>query len=159
MGGAIIVAFWVFTGSPFTFFDVERKYWDAYFANPICQAKWVLNHDFSLHIFPWFQLSPLVYLVRNYLFVTFYILGAILLYKRTRNFFLTAYSLSVIIPLLFLNGWPSFSLPRLLLPAFPSLLGYADLVFKRKVFFLLYFSISLFLTFFFTRWQALGFFA
>lgn len=97
--------------------------------------------------------------MRNYAFFTFYLVGTYLLYLKTRNKFLTAYSLSVIIPLFFIHGIPLFSIPRLLLPAFPALLGYTDFVFKRKAFTLAYVVISFILLIVFTEWQLLAFFS
>ncbi|MUM65147.1 hypothetical protein D1867_07855 [Acidianus infernus] len=161
-GGAILLAFWIFTGSPFTFFSVESKHWSAYFTTPWCQAEWILNcYSFFINSFfdPYFHLSPLVYLLRNYVFLAFYITGTILFYKKSKDVFLTLYSLSIILPLFFIHGWPSISLPRLLLPAFPSLLGYVEVIFKRKAYTVIYIAISFFLTFFFTEWQVLAFFA
>jgi len=162
VGGIILIAFWIFTGSPLTFFSVENEYWYAYFTTPWCQAEWILNcYDHFINTFfaPCFHLSPLIYLLRNYAFLAFYITGTILFYKKYKNVFLTLYSLSIILPLFFIHGVPSISLPRLLLPAFPSLLGYVDIIFKRNAYTVIYIIISFFLTFFFTEWQVLAFFA
>jgi hypothetical protein len=94
VGGIILIAFWIFTGSPLTFFSVENKFWYAYFTIPWCQAEWILNcYDHFINTFfaPCFRLSPLIYLLRNHAFLAFYITGTMLFYKKYKNAFLTLY--------------------------------------------------------------------
>ena len=69
-------------------------------------------------------------MARNLPFEAFHTFGALyLLGVKTENrLFLAAYSLSVVLPLLFVVGGPALSVPRLMLPASPVFVDYASLI-------------------------------
>jgi len=159
-GISIFVAYFIFFGNPLIYFNIEKEYWNAGFTLPNIQAIFLLNGWFTNE--PWkflnFEIPRPLWLIRNYLFFIFYFIGDYLLLKSNlkNGKFLFLYSLLVEIPLLFINGVPVISIPRLLLPAFPIFYGYARLS-KNIVY--LYEIISIILIPIITIWQMTAFFS
>jgi len=159
-GIGIFIAYFIFFGNPFIYFNIEKEYWNAGFTLPNVQAMFLLNGWFTSE--PWkflnFEIPRPLWLIRNYLFFIFYFLGDYFLLKSNlkNRKFLFLYSLLVEMPLLFINGVPAISIPRLLLPAFPIFYGYASL---RKNIIYLYAIISIFLIPIITIWQMTAFFS
>ncbi len=159
-GMAILLAYFIFFGNPFIYFNIEKEYWDAGFTLPNIQTMFLLNGWFTRE--PWkfldFEIPRQLWLIRNYLFLIFYFFGDYLLFKSNlkNKKFLLLYSLLVEIPLLFINGVPAISIPRLLLPAFPIFYGYACL---NKNIIYLYAIISIILIPIVTIWQMTAFFS
>ena len=85
--------------------------------------------------------SPTYWAVRNLLFEVFFFLGVFLL-SRVKGYPwrwpLVGYSLVVSLPLLFIEGTPVYSIPRLLLAGFPIFIEYSENVFVRRWTLLLY---------------------
>lgn len=138
-GVLILLWFKVETGDYLAYFALGAP-WGHGFTNPIVQAQYLLclggQESFTCPPFDRFGivLPPPYWLVRNVIFEAFYLFGAFYL-LRTDNkyrFFLFAYCLSVIVPLLFLTGFPSLVIPRLLLPAFPVFIAYSSLLKKGR---------------------------
>jgi hypothetical protein len=133
-GLALILWFKHATGQYFPLVQLEKP-WDVGFGTPLQQAEYLLcpaGHG-SFTCESWavdgVVLRPAYWLVRNLLFEAYYIYGALYLVLRTKlehRVFLSAYSLTVIVPLLFMLGTPALSIPRLLLPAFPVFVSYAE---------------------------------
>jgi hypothetical protein len=105
--------------------------WQVGFATPLGQVAYLLCptgqgsftcQDWKFFVFP---MPPSYWVLRNLLFVAFYMVGTVYLLKSDAELrrFLAVYCFSVAVPLLFLVGTPALSLPRLLLPAFPAFLG------------------------------------
>lgn len=134
-GCLILLWFKLGTGGYFSFFRLEAP-WGAGFANPVAQALYLLcaQGQGSFTCEPWVVLGiglpPFYWLVRNALFEAFYLFGALYLLRTgsRHRVFLSAYCISVSVPLLFVVGVPALSVPRLLLPAFPVFLGYSSLL-------------------------------
>ncbi|MGP6206471.1 hypothetical protein ACNF42_00325 [Cuniculiplasma sp. SKW3] len=154
VGVVAVLAFWHYDGSPFIYFTIERKYWGVFFGTPIIQGGSIMSS--YLH----YGIPSIVYLMRNYIFFAIFLFGSYLLAKsKTRkNIFLSVYTFSIEIPLLFVVGVPEFSIPRLLLPAFPALFPYADYV-KTNRFIFFYVIIGILLGVIFTVWQYKSFFS
>ncbi|MDH2899385.1 MAG: hypothetical protein PXY39_00265 [archaeon] len=159
--GIGILAFYaVSTGNMFTYLKLESEYWGAEFVSPLTQAAWILNTNgqgwFTNQ--GWtvlgVRLYPAYWLIRNTLFQLFYIIGAVLLIKTKvslnspqnepsaspsvgrgsdANLLFCIFSFLVIVPLFFIDGTPSVSIPRLLLPAFPIFLAYSDRISRKKL--------------------------
>jgi hypothetical protein len=137
-GGLTLLWFKVETGGYFNFFQLESP-WGVQFANPLAQAEYLLclGGTGSFTCQPWavqgIILTPAYWLVRNLLFEALYVIGALWILKTAvkHRVLLSAYSLSVVVPLLFLTGFPALSIPRLLLPAFPVFVGYSRLMTTR----------------------------
>jgi len=126
----------------FYYFTLEHNIWGVSLTTPIQQAQWLLNSNGT----GWFtsqnwyvlglRLTPTYWFVRNLIFEAFYAAGTALLIWRTSHpakLFLAFYSATVEIPLLFIIGTPAISIPRLLLPAYPAIYGYAATLSKRWV--------------------------
>jgi len=148
-GWLILLWFKIATGDYLGFFRLESP-WGLGFANPLAQAYYLLcpSGQGSFTCQPWavsgVLLTPAYWLVRNLLFEAFYLFGAFCLLKTELKYrvFLFAYCLSVLIPLLFLVGFPALSIPRLLLPAFPVFVGYSTLL-KGKRYDIIYLVLCL----------------
>jgi hypothetical protein len=150
------------TGDFLSYFSLEKDTWGVHFTDPLSQIEWLRNGWFTTQTWTVFglQLPPVYWIVRNLLFEGFYLVGAFYL-LRTANknrIFLFLFSLSAIIPLLFVAGTPAISIPRLLLPAFPVFLGYATLL-KKEWHYWLYGIVCLVLTTWVSISQIYSFFA
>ena len=138
-GGLVLLWFKAETGDYLAYFKLQGP-WNSGFGTPLQQAEYLLcpSGQGSFTCQPWAVdgviLTPPYWLVRNLLFAAFYIFGAfyLLRLKTALRFFLFAYCLLAIIPLFFLVGTPSMSVPRLLLPAFPVFAGYSQLIGERR---------------------------
>lgn len=134
-GAGILLWFKLQTGGYFSLFALEAP-WEVGVANPVAQALYLLcsQGQGSFTCQPWavggIVLPPPYWEVRNLLFEGFYMFGAVYLLKAGVRYrvFLSVYSLSVVVPLLFTTGFPALSIPRLLLPAFPVFIGYAEIL-------------------------------
>jgi hypothetical protein len=126
----------------FYYFTLEHDICGVSFATPIQQAQWILNTKGT----GWFtsqnwsvlglRLTPTYWYVRNTIFEAFYFIDIALLIWRTSHparLFLAFYSATVEVPLLFIVGTPAISNPRLLLPAYPAIYGYAATINKQWV--------------------------
>ena len=157
LGGVLILAWYQFvSGSYWTYFTVESTHWHVSSGYPWDQATWLLETaKHSLGYWPF----PGGWMTRNLPFEAFYIFGAVyLLRAKTENrVFLAAYSLSVVLPLLFVVGGPALSVPRLMLPAFPVFVGYAFFIRGRYLW--LYAGVCLSLTVWVALSQLTFFFA
>ena len=153
-GFAILFFYWRYLGSPMSYFSLEKRYWGAQFETPIAQEESIMSSTFH------YGLPSILYLVRNYLIEALFIAGTFIMYKkRLRNWkFLIFYTLSIEIPLLFIVGVPEFSLPRLILPAFPALFSYSAYLRNRLRVSIYIITCSVF-TILFTAWQFISFFA
>lgn len=138
-GLCILTAYQLETGSPFTFFSVERFYWGVSFSDPVSQIRWLFT-SYSPGSFVgsyWLilgvRLASAYWLLRNLAFEAFLFVGIFLLTRTIgpRRWLLILYCLSLSIPLLWVVGTPVYSLPRLMLPAFPFVAGYSRLVTSR----------------------------
>ena len=155
-GFLILLWFRFVSGSYTTFLIVEATHWDVSFATPLAQGTWLLGKgSASLGFWPF----PGGWLTRNLPFEVFYVFGALYLMrtKIENRVFLTAYSLSAILPLFFVVGGPALSVPRLMLPAFPVFAAYASFIRGRYVW--LYATVCLSLTVWVAMSQMLFFFA
>jgi hypothetical protein len=134
-GTAILFWFKLETGDYFSLLRLEAP-WQVGFANPLAQVEYLLCPSgagaFTCQSWQLFGISlpPLYWVVRNMAFEAFYVIGALYLLKTAarEKVFLSAYCLSVIIPLLFVVGLPALSIPRLLLPAFPIFVGFSEML-------------------------------
>lgn len=139
-GGLILLWFKVETGDYLSLLRLESP-WGVGIANPLAQAYYLLciGGQGSFTCQNWevlgISLTPTYWLVRNLAFEAFYLIGALYLLKTQAKFkvFLSAYCVSVTIPLLFFVGVPAMSVPRLLLPAFPVFVGYSNLLKGRRL--------------------------
>ncbi|MCL4345717.1 MAG: hypothetical protein M1375_04200 [Candidatus Thermoplasmatota archaeon] len=154
VGIIAVLLFWHYDGSPFMYFTIEKKYWGVFFGTPIIQEGSIMSS--YLH----YGIPSIIFLVRNYAFMSIFFVGTYLLSRSeyTHRFFLTLYCLSIEIPLMFVVGVPEFSIPRLLLPAFPALFPYASYI-KKDRFFIFYIIIGTLFGVIFTIWQFRSFFA
>ena len=133
--GAILLWYEVETGGYLSYIRLEAP-WQAGFGTPLAQVQYLLcpHGQGTLTCQKWelfgVPLTPPYWVVRNLLFEAFYVAGALYLLrnKSRQRAFLSVYSLSVVVPLLFVTGVPAMSIPRLLLPAFPVFVGYSDLL-------------------------------
>jgi len=150
----------------FYYFTLEHNIWGVSLTTPIQQAQWLLNSNGT----GWFtsqnwyvlglRLTPPYWFVRNLIFEAFYAVGIALLIWRTSHpakLFLAFYSATVEIPLLFIIGTPAISIPRLLLPAYPAIYGYATTLNKQWV--EIYLAICIVCTIWVTISQAYAFFS
>lgn len=154
VGVVALILFWHFDGTPFAYFQIERKYWGVFFGTPLIQGGSIMSS--YLH----YGIPSIIYLIRNWVFLIIFFTGTYLLSKSDipHRFFLTIYCLSIEVPLIFVVGVPEFSIPRLLLPAFPALFPYAGMVRERRnVFF--YAIICTLVACIFAVWQMKSFFA
>jgi hypothetical protein len=153
VGFLIFAGYYLATGDPFLYFTIEKIVWGVKFVLPQEQFEWLLNGWFTIQ--PWkflsFRISPWIWLVRNLIFFVFYFILVSLLFKM-KEYFYGIYSLSMILPLLFIVGTPAISIPRLLLAAFPAF--YA---FKGKYSY--YIAGSLVSLIIITIWQFTAFFS
>ncbi len=130
-----IVFFYILdTYNAFTYFSLEQSIWGVNVVSPVGQAMWLLNTNGQ----GWFTrqnwgvlgipLTPSYWLVVNILFEAFMFAGAYLLArsKHPKKWFFVACSLAILFPLLFVEGTPAVSIPRLVLPAFPIFYGYSS---------------------------------
>ena len=154
-GVLVLLWFKLKTDNYMAYFSLETNAWREHFGTPFSQAKWLIDGWFTAESWKVFgiRLVPGYWLGRNLVFEVFYLVGAILL-LRTKNkhrIFLFVYSLSAIIPLLFVTGTPAISIPRLLLPAFPIFFGYTIFL-KKDWHYWIYFGVC----FLFTAWIAIS---
>ncbi|MEM3799560.1 MAG: hypothetical protein QXH56_05675 [Thermoprotei archaeon] len=150
----------------FYYFSLEHKLWGVTLVTPLQQAQWLLDTNGT----GWFTaktiyvlglpLTPLYWFLRNIVFEAFYTVGIVLLVLKGKNparFFLEFYSVTVVVPLLLLLGIPAISIPRLLLPAFPAVWGYAAIMSRRDM--VVYLAVCVAGTVWITLNQAYAFFA
>lgn len=139
-GISILAAYQITTGSPFTFFSLERSLWGVHLSNPIAQVQWLLTHNESGAIASGhytilgLKLTSAYWLERNLLFEGF-LFGGIYLLTRIadpRKWLYVIYSAILAIPLFFVVGTPVYSIPRLMLAAFPIFIGYSIMLRKRR---------------------------
>lgn len=138
--GLVILAFyWGSTGNPLEFFSLERDYWGVLPTNPVGQVVWLFQGTGagSFVAMIWnvngLLISSAYWAVRNVVFEAFTFFGIFLLARMKSYRYrwpMVAYSLSVSVPLLFVQGTPVYSIPRLLLAAFPAFLGYSAVLTK-----------------------------
>ena len=131
-GVLILLWFRLSSGSFFAFFEAEAINWKVKFATPLSQAAWlVAKGGRSLGFWPF----PGFWFTRNLPFVVFYLFGALYLLRVDvhNKVFLCVFSLSVILPLLFVIGGPALSVPRLMLPAIPVFVTYGSIIKGRYV--------------------------
>ncbi|MBB5254457.1 hypothetical protein D1869_05700 [Sulfurisphaera ohwakuensis] len=158
-GFVILIWYYLSTGNPFYYFELERNIWGVKFVTPLAQVNWIMNGWFTTQ--HWtilsFELKPIDWLIRNLSFEIFFIILTIMLLrlKDKDKLFYLIYSLSVMIPLFFIIGTPAISIPRLLLAAFPS---FHSLKIDRT-WLLIYVITSATLTPLFTFWQIYAFFS
>ncbi|QIW23927.1 hypothetical protein EWF20_07030 [Sulfolobus sp. S-194] len=158
-GFSILSWYYVSTGNPFYYFELERSYWGVKFVAPLAQANWLMSGWFTTQ--HWtilsLELRPIDWLIRNLCFEIFFIILTLMLLrlKDKDKLFYLIYSLSVIIPLFFIVGTPVISIPRLLLAAFPSFYSLKI----NKIWLLIYVITSAALTPLFTFWQIYAFFS
>lgn len=121
-GGLVLYWFQSAAGSYLYYFTVENVHWHVSLSTPWDQAVWLAQRD---HVGFW--PFPGTWVTRNLPFEAFYAFGALylLISKLDNRVFLSAYSLSVILPLFFIIGGPAEAIPRLLMPAFPVFAAYA----------------------------------
>lgn len=141
-GLAILGAYLASTGDAFTFFKLERMYWAVAPTNPLGQIQWVFDgrgagsfNGITWHVYG-LALDAAYWVVRNAIFEGFFFLGVLLLVRMkalAHKWPLVGYSLVVSIPLLFVQGTPVYSIPRLLLAGFPIFLAYSERVFARRL--------------------------
>ena len=155
----VLIFYWFFlsTGSFLAFFTVESTHWGVSFATPWHQISYLLKANPIEG--PGFWPLPGTWVTRNLPFEAFYVLGAlyILRTKSEHRIFLTAYSLSVILPLFFVIGTAAASIPRLMLPAFPIFITYATVIKGRYLW--VYCVVCLSLAAWVAMAQTLSFFA
>jgi len=150
----------------FYYFALEHDIWGVSFATPIQQAQWILNTKGT----GWFtsqdwyvlgvRLTPTYWYARNLVFEAFYFIGIALLIWKTSHparLFLAFYCATVEVPLLFIVGTPAISIPRLLLPAYPAVYGYAATINKQWV--KVYLAVCIVCTIWVTLSQAYAFFS
>ena len=173
VGAGILAFYQIETGNMFSYFVLESTYWGATIVTPVAQAAWILNTNgqgwFTNQ--GWTVLSvriyPIYWLVRNVIFEAFYAIGAACILKSNSighsspNGIATSsgnivedpdirllffiFSALVLVPLLFIGGTPSVSIPRLLLPAFPIFFAYSTRIGKGN-WFVVYVVLSLAVT-------------
>ncbi|MDA4123165.1 MAG: hypothetical protein OK456_08315 [Thaumarchaeota archaeon] len=151
-GAAVLVVYQVATGDPFTFFKLERAYWDVALTTPVGQVQWIFNGsgpgsftDITWYVFG-VRFNSLYWVLRNALFEAFFLAGIYMLAKMRglpQRWLLVGYSTLFTIPLLFVQGTPVYSVPRLLLAAFPVFYGYSARVLNRNWVLALYVVASL----------------
>ncbi|ARM74756.1 hypothetical protein [Acidianus manzaensis] len=157
-GFLILFGYYIATGSPFTYFNLEKYIWNVQFSNPISQDIWLyhsveLNHFHILGL----SLTPSDYIIRNVAFEIFF-LSLILLFIKSNikeKYFYLAYCLLAFVPLLFVSGIPAFSVPRLSLAAFPAFYNLR----LGKWYFIGYLIGCIVLIPFITLWQLYAFFS
>ncbi len=140
-GLGVLVAYWVATGNPFTFLNLEQQLWSVGTTTPWGQVEWLYHGvgEGSFQFIPWtvlgVSLSSNYWTLRNLLFEVFFFVGAYLLSRLKdvpERWLLVSFSLLLSVPLLFVKGTPVYSIPRLLLPAFPIFLGYSRVLVNRN---------------------------
>ncbi|MDG6926705.1 MAG: hypothetical protein JRN09_09165 [Nitrososphaerota archaeon] len=151
-GAAMLLAYWNVTGNPLLFLELEHSYWGVASTTPVGQVQWLFSGKGvgSFTGMFWYvyglKLSSAYWAVRNLAFEAFFFLGIYLL-TRTRDYpyrwLLVGYSLLLSVPLLFVEGTPVYSIPRLLLAAFPVFFGYSETVITRNWRVLAYVAASL----------------
>jgi hypothetical protein len=138
-GVLILLWFKLETGDYLTFLTLERAVWGVNLADPITQARWLLNvngegwftglpwHFFSI------SFTPDYWLIRNLIFEAFYFVGAFYLLKVgvPHRYFLFAFSLSTSVPILLFVGTFVTAIPRLFLSAFPVFYSYSSVLDKK----------------------------
>ncbi len=138
-GASVLAAYEIATGNPFTFFQLERMLWGVKLSNPLAQLQWLSVHreagtaSSKFYVLLSLDLTPTYWVVRNLLFEAFLVGGIFLLTKieDPRKWLYVTYSVVVALPLFFVIGTPVYSIPRLMLAAFPIFIGYSPLVRKR----------------------------
>ena len=138
-GLSILGAYQVTTGSPFTFFVLEQHFWSVQFASPLDQVEWLFkvyaqgSFNGSFWVIFGLRITSIYWLVRNLLFEAFLFIGIALLtrIKDSRKWLLVLYSVTLSVPLLFVEGTPVYSIPRLMLAAFPFFTGYSGVLTKN----------------------------
>jgi hypothetical protein len=140
-GAGVLAAYQMATGDPFTFFKLERAYWAVAATTPLGQIEWVFNGSGagSFTGITWdvygVALTSTYWVVRNAAFEAFFLFGIYLLARLKdcpERWLLVCYSLLFSVPLLFVQGTPVYSIPRLLLAAFPVFFGYSGKMFTRN---------------------------
>lgn len=140
-GVCVLGVYWVATGSPFTFLKLEHELWSVGAATPWGQIEWLYNGhgEGSFDHIPWLvdgiSLSSTYWVLRNVFFEAFFFAGVCLLAALKglkERWLLVGFSLVLSVPLLFVQGTPVYSIPRLLLAAFPVFFGYSRSVVNRK---------------------------
>ncbi len=138
-GISVLAAYQITTGSPFTFFSLERTLWGVHLSNPIGQVQWLLTHNESgsiasgRYVILGLKLTPGYWLERNLIFESF-LFGGIFLLTRIadpRKWLYVLYSAILATPLFFVVGTPVYSIPRLMLASFPIFVGYSMMLRKR----------------------------
>ena len=155
VAGVLILSWLQTTAGSYTFFfTVESLRWHVAISYPWDQAAWLLQRD----MVPFWPFAG-TWVTRNLPFEAFYVIGAALLFKARKEdrVFLSVFSFSAILPLLFVVGGPGEAIPRLLLPAFPIFAAYADRLGRRLL--LGYAVVCLLLTVWSATSQTLGFFS
>jgi hypothetical protein len=138
-GISVLVAYQITTGSPLTFFQLERILWGVKLRNPVAQVRWMLTRNESgsiankFYVLLGLDLTSTYWVVRNLLFEAFLIGGIFLLTRieDPRKWLYVIYSATLAIPLFFVVGTPVYSIPRLMLSAFPIFIGYSVLLRKK----------------------------
>jgi len=152
-GLAILTFYWISTGDPFRFFQLEHTYWGVVPTTPLGQIQWIFygSGTGSFTDIIWnidgVLISSAYWAIRNALFEAFFFFGIYLL-VRMKDFYyrwlLVGYSSVLTVPLLFVEGTPVYSIPRLMLVAFPVFLGYSIRVVNKPWRVAFYVAFSLF---------------
>ncbi len=138
IGTIAILAWFKHSAGTYTVYFEAEKYWAAGMGTPIDQIKWleegpILWQFGTLRGIP---TPPLIYIVRNYLFLLLPLIGGIIgLYRKDSNItgFEMSYSLLNNIILFTITGVPSISIPRLLAPSFPLLVPIYKIAYRSKL--------------------------
>jgi hypothetical protein len=151
-GVVMLLAYWNATGDPFLFFSLEHTYWGVTATTPLGQVQWLYDGRGvgSFTGMFWYvygiRLSSTYWAVRNLLFEAFFFFGVYLLTRIRecpQRWLLVGYSLLLSVPLLFVHGTPVYSIPRLLLAAFPVFFGYSEKLITRNWRMVVYLAASL----------------
>jgi len=138
------------------YFAAER-YWDLHWTDPLGQARWILRSWFTAQgwmlednpLYPWH------WLVRNWLFISVYLAGLLILIREKRGL-----EFAISAPFVFfqmvVTGTPAISTPRLLLPAIPAQVAVGRAL--DECVFIFLFPISLLATHYATLWHVQAFF-
>jgi hypothetical protein len=140
-GAGVLAAYQLATGDLFTFFKLERLYWAVAPSTPLGQIQWIYSGrgPGSFNGITWdvygVMLTSTYWVLRNVVFEAFFLFGIYLLTRLKdcpQRWLLVCLSLVFSIPLLFVQGTPVYSIPRLLLAAFPVFFAYSSKVFTRN---------------------------
>lgn len=153
-GALIFYLFQTVAGSYTFYFTVESEHWHMVLGTPWDQVSYLLQRA-TVEYWP----LPGSWVTRNLPFEAFYFVGAFLLLKTgvDNRVFLSVFSLSAILPLLFIQGGPAEAIPRLLLPAFPVFAAYAGKMGRLRL--LAYAGVCLALAVWVATAQTLSFFS